>query len=226
MLLIKLQSVFRKMRKLKFVRCNVVELTVYCPLMLLCLLSATWTPLVEPNPYLPWSPRLLIKSRVYLGEYVQWSRCEADDFCWNLKRLEVVSFLDPYSPSSPSLILFMTIIALMTIFYLFSISIWAILADTDFGSDPEDEERFYRFVDSALFAVLVIGCAAHLIMTAVIFLPSLVIFDQRFIATLAIQLSGFVGCLAMACTLGVMFPVAVPVESLAHTPENKSTKDV
>ena len=213
------------MRKLKFVRCNVVELTVYCPLMLLCLLSATWTPLVDPIQDLPWSPRLLIKSRVYLGEYVQWSTCEADDFCLNLREFELVSFLDPYSPFSPSLLLCVMLLCLTVIFFIFSVSFWVILAGTDFGSDPEDEERFYRFVDSALFVVLVMGCAAHLIMTTVTFLPSLVIFDQRFVSTLAIQLSGFVGCLAMACTLGVMFPVAIPLESSAHTLENKSTKD-
>ena len=183
MLLIQLQSVFRKMRKLKFVRCNVVELTIYCPLMLLCLLSATWITLVDPYEDLPWSPRLIIKSRVYLGKYLRWSACEADAFCLNRRRFEVVSFLDPHSPCSLSLLLCVMILWLIIIFFIFSLSIWITLAGTDFGSGPEDEERFYGFVDTALFAVLVMGWTTHQAMTAVIFLPSVVIFDQRFVST-------------------------------------------
>jgi hypothetical protein len=118
------------------------------------------------------------------------------------------------------------IIALMVIFYMFSLSFWIALSATDLEGCPEDEERSCHSIDSGLFAGLVIVCAAHQIMNALICRAPSIVFDYRFISTLGIQLSGFFGCLAMANKLGVMFPVAIPLKYLAHTLDNKSTEDL
>ena len=72
---------------------------------------------------------------------------------------------------------------------------------------------------------MVLMCVDHQIATALTFLPSLVIFDYRFISTVGVQLVGFFGCLAMACILGMMFPIVTPLESTQQTHVDKSIKD-
>lgn len=79
----------RKMRKAKFIRCGVIKLLVYCPLMFLCLHKEIWQPIVDNNQDLPWSSRLMINSRVYRGEYSQSSISEFEICCLNIHILEL-----------------------------------------------------------------------------------------------------------------------------------------
>jgi hypothetical protein len=77
------------MRKAKFIRCGVIELLVYCPLMFLCLHKEIWQPIVDNNQDLPWSSRLMINSRVYRGEYSQSSTSEFEICCLNIHIFEL-----------------------------------------------------------------------------------------------------------------------------------------
>ena len=72
-----LPSVFRKMRNAKFLRCNVLETLVYFPLILLCIYSKIWLPLVDTNQDSPWRTRLMIEGRVFTGESLHHSPCES-----------------------------------------------------------------------------------------------------------------------------------------------------
>ena len=89
----------------------------------------------------------------------------------------------------------------------------------------EREKTHCECCDTMIFAILIIMCAAYQITTALTLLPSLVISDYCFISTLGVQLMGFFGCVAMACVLGMMFPIVTPLESTEQTHVHPSIKD-
>jgi hypothetical protein len=107
------------------------------------------------------------------------------------------------------------------------IAMYFMFAKTYAGHDIELGKEFCFPFDTILFAILAIGCLVHQLMTAAICLPSAVIFGSHFISTLGVQLTGFFGCLTIAGTLGVMFPIQTSLEYSEQclALANQSSKD-
>ena len=208
-------NLFRKIRNAKFFGCNIVQMVVYCPLILLCSLSETWLPLIETKQDSPWLTRVIIKGRVYSGEYI----CQFSVEMWSC--LRCLLFSEPYSPPSLSFVCYAFVPAPLLVVYLQKTMNYFLCRNSNMKDYPIFEEGYCTCTDSIVFVMFVIMYINLQMLITLVCRPSAVIFDYRFISTLGVQLTGLFGCLVMACILGMMFPIVTPLESPEQSPANK-----
>ena len=161
----------------------------------------------------------MIKGQVYSSESI--CRSSAGMLSWS----KCFLFSEPFSSESLSLLL--EFIMMNTTLQLCTLPIvmYFLCAKTYLGHDIELGKEFCLYFDITLSAILIIGCSVHQIMTAIICLPSAVVFGSHFIFNLGVQLTGFFGCLAIAVTLGVMFPIQKSLGYSEPILANESRKD-
>ena len=186
--------------------------------MLLRLLAGIWQPLIDAKKDSPWLTRVMIEGQVYSGEYI----CRPS--AWMLSCPTGFLFLEPSSYDSPSCFCEFIMTSITFQLCILPIVMHLMCAKTYSRDDIELDKEFCILFDIMLFAILVIGCSVHQMMTALTCLPSAVFFGSHFISTLGVQLTGFFGCLAIAGTLGVMFPIQPPLASFEKPLANQSSK--
>jgi hypothetical protein len=109
--------------------------------------------------------------------------------------------------------------------FFLSLSFRLLVEGSTFRGGLAHEKGVSWFNESLLFGMLVTACVAHQFMTALACQPSSMVFDSLFMSTLGVQLTGFFGCLAIACALGSMFPILKQLESFAQSPLKNPIKD-
>ena len=194
-----------------------------------------WLSCVLPERY---GYRWSIQTKTRHGARGWWSRAECSlvsrftaaqanrqSSVWIVVYLKCFLFSEPYSINSPSNLLHASIVGLITAVFPFKVASYLLFPENIFKERVAREKIHCECCDIMIFAILVIMCVVYQITTALTFLPSLVIYDYRFISNIGMQLMGFFGCMAMACALGMMFPIVTPLESWEHIHVNQSIKD-
>jgi hypothetical protein len=133
-------------------------------------------------------------------------------------------FSESYSRLSPSFLLCVFVDGFTGGLFLFRLQFHICFGMMNFKDDEDLEKVTHHFFHSLFFAILLIACAAHQIMTALTCRPLLMIVDYRFISTVSVQLMGCFGCVGMACALGSMVSTLTPLESSERILVSKTIK--